>query len=166
MLVSRWRTLASLGALATLSALVAASFERHVVRGESMKPALAPRDTVVSIRRRSLLGLLRRPRVGDIAVLELPWEHDLIGIKRLVAGPGQGWGENADRIEPGPGWVVVGDERVLSTDSRHHGRLPPTAIRGLMLLRVEPPDADATPAAPPRAGGRGGREAGSHRRSR
>ncbi|MDZ7674119.1 MAG: S26 family signal peptidase [Acidimicrobiales bacterium] len=165
-MVSRRRTLAAVGLLATLSVLAATSFERHVVRGESMKPALRPRDTVVSVRCRSLLGLLRGPRVGDVAVLELPWEHDLIGIKRLVAGPGEAWGENADRIEPGPGWVAIGDERILSTDSRHHGRVPTTAIRGVMLARVEPPDAGATPRSRPRAGGRGGREAGSPRRSR
>ncbi len=72
-------------------------------------------------------------------MLELPWEHDLIGIKRLVAGPGEPWSEGDDRVSAGPGWVAVGDERTLSTDSRHHGRVPPTAIRGLMVARVPPP---------------------------
>jgi signal peptidase I len=124
---------------ATVVALAAVSVERHVVRGESMKPTLCPRDTAISVKRRSPLGILRRPRTGDIAVIALPWEHDLIGIKRLVAGPGAGWAEDDVRIPPGPGWVVVGDQRVLSTDSRHHGRVPPRAIRGVLLTKVGPP---------------------------
>lgn len=166
MVVTRNRTLAALVGGAMVGALVATSFERHLVRGESMKPTLQPRDTVLSIRTRSLLGMLGglvgHPRVGDVAVLELPWEHDLIGIKRLVAGPGEPWSDGDDRVSAGPGWVAVGDERTLSTDSRHHGRVPPTAIRGLMLLRVPPSDAAATTGARRRAGGAGGTAAGSH----
>lgn len=126
-----------------MAALVATSVERHVVRGESMKPTLSPRDTAISVKTRSPLGwvlrLLRHPSVGDIAIIELPWEHDLIGIKRLVAGPGQEWSEDEFRVSAGPGWVAVGDQRVLSTDSRHHGRVPEEAVRGVMVTRVPPP---------------------------
>jgi hypothetical protein len=126
-----------------MAVLVATSVERHVVRGESMKPALSPRDTAISIKTRSPLGrvlrLLRHPSVGDIAIIELPWEHDLIGIKRLVAGPGQEWSEDEFRVSAGPGWVAVGDQRVLSTDSRHHGRVPEENVRGVMVTRVPPP---------------------------
>lgn len=139
MLASRNRTLAALIGAATLGAATAAavaSVERHLVRGESMKPTLAPRDTAISVKVHSPLGRLRRPRVGDVAIIELPWEHDLIGIKRLVAAPGQGWEEGAHRVDAGPGWVAVGDERTLSTDSRHHGRVPEAAIRGVMVARV------------------------------
>ncbi len=143
-MVTRERTLAALVGAATVLVLAATSVERHVVRGESMKPTLLPRDTAISVKTRSPLGyalrLARRPRPGDIVVLELPWEHDLIGIKRLVAGPGDGWTEGDHSVEPGPGWVAVGDERTLSTDSRHHGRVPADAIRGLMLAKVGPPD--------------------------
>lgn len=140
MLVTRNRTLAALVGAATVTALTALSVERHVVRGESMKPALAPRDTVISIRVRSplgwVLGLARRPKPHDIVIIELPWEHDLIGIKRLVAGPGEEWSEDDFRVSAGPGWVAVGDQRVLSTDSRHHGRVPSEAIRGVVVARV------------------------------
>lgn len=126
-----------------MAALSVKSFERHVVRGESMKPTLLPRDTAISVKTDSFLGvvlrILRRPRPGDIAVLELPWEHDLIGIKRLVAGPGDAWEEPGASVAAGPGWVAVGDQRVLSTDSRHHGRVPTAAIRGLMVTKVGPP---------------------------
>lgn len=132
-------------------ALVATSVERHVVRGESMKPTLLPRDTAISVKTRSplglVLGLLGHPQPGDVAVLELPWEHDLIGIKRLVAGPGEAWEEGDASVQAGPGWVAVGDERTLSTDSRHHGRVPSTAVRGVMLAKVSPPPGQGTSAA-------------------
>lgn len=140
--VSRNRTLAALIGTATVTAaaavVVTASVERHLVRGESMKPALQPRDTAISIKVHSPLGRIRRPRVGDIAVIALPWEHDLVGIKRLVAGPGAAWAEGSHRVDAGPGWVAVGDERTLSTDSRHHGRVPEDAIRAVMVARVPP----------------------------
>lgn len=142
-MVTRSRTLAALAGAATVAALVALSLERHVVRGESMKPTLLPRDTAISVKVRSplgwVLGLAHRPRPGDIAIIELPWEHDLIGIKRLVAGPGQGWSEDDFSVSAGPGWVAVGDQRTLSTDSRHHGRVPEANVRGVMLGKVGAP---------------------------
>lgn len=142
MMDNRGRTLAALAGVATgtaLGALAATSLERHLVRGESMVPALRPRDTVISVRADSLLGRLLRPRPERIAVVSLPWEHDLLGVKRLVAGPGEGWRDGDDHVPAGPGWVVVGDQRVLSTDSRHHGRVPTEAIRGIVVARVKPP---------------------------
>lgn len=138
---TRARTLAALIGAATglaAGAAVSTSLERHLVRGESMVPALRPRDTVISVRADSVLGRLRPPRPGRIAVIALPWEHDLIGVKRLVAGPGEPWQDGDDRVAAGPGWVAVGDQRVLSTDSRHHGRVPADAIRGVVLGRVKP----------------------------
>jgi len=137
----RGRTLAAFLGAATgvaVGAAVATSLERHLVRGESMVPALRPRDTVISVRAGSLLARLFGPRPQRIAVIRLPWEHDLIGVKRLVAGPGEAWREGDDHVAAGPGWVVVGDQRVLSTDSRHHGRVPTENIRGVVVGRVKP----------------------------
>ncbi len=145
MLDTRVRTLAAVSAVATgfvagaaVALAVAKGAERHLVRGESMVPALRPRDTVVSLRRDSFAGRVVPLRAGMIVVLELPWEHDLVGIKRLVAGPGEAWADGDDRIPSGDGWAVVGDQRVLSTDSRHHGRVPVEAIRGVVIARVPP----------------------------
>lgn len=138
---TRSRTLAALIGAATglaLGAAVSTSLERHLVRGESMLPSLQPRDTVISVRADSVLGRFLRPRRSRIAVIALPWEHDLIGVKRLVAEPGEAWEEGDDRVPAGPGWVAVGDQRTLSTDSRHHGRVPTEAIRGVVVGRVKP----------------------------
>jgi len=138
---TRARTLAALIGAATglaVGAAVSTSLERHLVRGESMLPSLRPRDTVISVRADSVLGRFLGPRRSRIAVIELPWEHDLIGVKRLVAEPGEAWEEGDDRVAAGPGWVAVGDQRTLSTDSRHHGRVPTEAIRGVVVGRVKP----------------------------
>jgi signal peptidase I len=139
---TRARTLAALVGAATgvaVGVAVATSVERHLVRGESMVPALRPRDTVITVRADSVLGRVLRPRRRSIALIALPWEHDLLGLKRLVAAPGEAWSEGDDQVAAGPGWVVVGDQRVLSTDSRHHGRVPTEAIRGIVIGRVKPP---------------------------
>jgi len=138
----RARTLAALLGTATglaVGAAVGSSLERHLVRGESMVPVLRPRDTVISVRADSMLGRLLGPRRQRIAVIALPWEHDLLGVKRLVAGPGEPWRDGDDHVPAGPGWVAVGDQRVLSTDSRHHGRVPTEAIRGIVVGRIKPP---------------------------
>jgi hypothetical protein len=138
----RGRTLAAFLGAATGAALgfaLASSLERHLVRGESMVPALRPRDTVISVRSGSVLGRVLGPRRSRIAVIALPWEHGLLGVKRLVAGPGEAWRDGDDHVAAGPGWVAVGDQRVLSTDSRHHGRVPTESIRGIVLGRVKPP---------------------------
>lgn len=138
---TRARTLAALIGAATgvaVGVAVSTSIERHLVRGESMVPALRPRDTVISVRADSVLGRFLGPRRSRIAVIALPWEHDLIGVKRLVAAPGEAWEDGAERVAAGPGWVVVGDQRTLSTDSRHHGRVPTEAIRGVVVGRVKP----------------------------
>ena len=138
---NRARTLAAMVGAATglaLGAAVATSLERHLVRGESMVPALRPRDTAISVRSDSVFGRLLRARRNAIAIIALPWEHDLIGVKRLVAGPGEAWAEGDFGVAAGPGWVAVGDQRELSTDSRHHGRVPTEAIRGIGVARVKP----------------------------
>ena len=59
--------------------------------------------------------------------------------RTVVAGPGVAWRDGDDRVAAGPGWVAVGDQRVLSTDSRHHGRVPTENIRGIVVGRVTPP---------------------------
>lgn len=138
---TRAATLAALvGAAACLAAGVAAasSVDRHLVRGESMRPTYEPRDTVLTVRRGSPLGLLARPRTGRAVVAELPWHPGRLSVKRLVAGPGQAWSDGDEHVAAGPGWVLVGDQRVLSTDSRHHGRVPDASVRGVVIGRVGP----------------------------
>ena len=111
-----------------------------------MRPTLDDGDIVVGLMRRRWTDQVRAPQVGDIVAVHLPWEPDRIGIKRIVAGPGEAWidldgsSDDGNRVPPGPGWVVVGDQRVLSTDSRHHGRVADRDVEAIILYRVYPED--------------------------
>ena len=82
---TRARTLAALTGAATGLAVgfaLSTSLERHLVRGESMVPALRPRDTVISVRAGSVLGRFLRPRPSRIAVIELPCVADAQPLRR------------------------------------------------------------------------------------
>jgi nickel-type superoxide dismutase maturation protease len=69
--------------------------------------------------------LRRRPRVGERVVAADPREPARLLVKRVSAVAG-------DRIS------VAGDHPDRSTDSRHFGALPVSAIVGRPLLRYAP----------------------------
>lgn len=90
-----------------------------------MAPTLAAGQLVLVAR-----GL--RPRAGDIAVVDGP--NGVAMAKRVSAGPGDeampGWILGPDE------WLVLGDNREASTDSREFGSLPTSAIRGKVVLPI------------------------------
>ena len=90
-----------------------------------MVPTLLPGQLVLVAR-----GL--RPRAGDIAVVEGPDGTEM--VKRVSAGPGDeampGWILGPDE------WLVLGDNREASTDSRRFGVVTDVAIRGRGLFRL------------------------------
>lgn len=96
------------------------------VEGESMVPALLPGQLVLVAR-----GL--RPRAGNIVVVEGP--DGVAMVKRISAGPGDeampGWVLGPEE------WLVLGDNREASTDSREFGALPGSAIRGKVVLTLK-----------------------------
>jgi nickel-type superoxide dismutase maturation protease len=93
------------------------------VAGESMVPALLPGDRVLVWRG---LGPFRPLiRVGDLVAVIDPRDPDREMVKR-VAG------------REGAEVYVLGDNESASTDSRHFGRLPSTAIRGRVFYRYLP----------------------------
>ena len=136
-MVARIRTLAVPATIAMLGALTIA-LRRSVVpvrvRGESMRPTYAPGELVAALPRSGPWRRVARPRVGAVVLVELPWEHDRVAIKRLVAGPG----EHHPEVRDGDGWAIVGDEPTLSTDSRHHGRVPDAAITARIVPHRRP----------------------------
>ena len=85
-----------------------------------MAPALRHGDQVV-------VWWARRPqpRPGTVLLVDLPGERGL-GIKRLQR-----------REETGELWLV-GDNPAGSTDSREFGAVPPSALRGRVVLRLWP----------------------------
>jgi signal peptidase I len=109
-----------------------------VVAGPSMEPTLREGDRVLvdlwSFRR-------RLPRPGDVIVASGPGDEDL--VKRIAPEPYPG-------IDPYPApvlaaespleptFVVLGDNRAASRDSRTFGRLPRHRIRGRVAWRYWP----------------------------
>ena len=88
-----------------------------------MAPALKPGQRLLVVRGASL-------RAGDIVVVEGP--HGVEMVKRVSVGPGgeamPGWILGPDE------WLVLGDNRQASTDSREFGALPRSAIKGKVVL--------------------------------
>lgn len=101
----------------TLVAVGLARVGRLEVEGESMLPTLAPGDRVLVVR-------TRRPRVGDIVLLDDPRDGRRI-VKRVV------------EVRPGE-MFVEGDNRTHSTDSRSFGWVSMDRMHGRVLWRYAP----------------------------
>ena len=85
-----------------------------------MVPTLAAGDRLL-VRRWP-----RRLRAGGLVVVADPREPARLVVKRL-AGVG------------GHTVTVSGDNADASTDSRHYGPVPRTAVRGVVVYRYAPP---------------------------
>lgn len=96
---------------------VAVGVRRVEVEGDSMRPALAPGDRVLAVRRGPC-------RPGSLVVLRDPGGGTRMLVKRL-AGSGP------------EGLVVLGDNPGWSTDSRAFGPVP--SVWGRVIYRYSPP---------------------------
>jgi len=111
---------------------------RAVVRGASMEPALADGDVVLVFGR-------RRPRTGDVIVVERPDEPGFELVKRVAGSPGEivHLLANGTRL-PEPvalragEWFVVGDAPGGSTDSRTFGPVERERVRGVVVAVLGP----------------------------
>jgi nickel-type superoxide dismutase maturation protease len=92
------------------------SWYAAIVHGPSMAPTLRHGDAVL-VRRRG-----RRVRVGDVVVV------------RFAGRPGALFVKRAARREPA-GWWVVGDNPLVTDDSRAYGV---AEVEGRVLLRWWP----------------------------
>ena len=97
---------------------------RVAIEGGSMAPALAPGDWALAVP-------LRRPRVGDVVVVEHPGRPGYEMVKRITAGPGD---SVADRLLAVDEWWVEGDFAQASTDSRQFGPVRGDELKGKVLL--------------------------------
>jgi len=103
---------------------------RVEVTGTSMRPALEPGDWALGVT-------ARRPRPGDIVVLEHPERHGLELVKRVTRVAG---GDRPDGGKLGDREVwVEGDDPERSTDSRHFGPVRVADVRGRLVLVWWPP---------------------------
>ncbi|WP_052664992.1 nickel-type superoxide dismutase maturation protease [Nitriliruptor alkaliphilus] len=112
----RWVAVVAAVGMAYLATL---TVNRSVVevRGASMEPTLWPGDRLLTVpaRRRWL-------RTGRVVVVADPADPTHLVVKRIA------------RTERGL-VEVLGDQPAASTDSRHWGPLPVTAIRRVVIRR-------------------------------
>lgn len=156
---------------------------RVAVAGGSMEPTLRPGDRVLVSR---LAYRLRRPAPGEVVLLRDPVRPGLESLKRVVAGPGERvrlaegrlWVDGRALCEPylAPGrhgealgeltwtlgpdtYLVLGDHRDESRDSRHYGPVRREHLLGPAWYRYAPAGARGPIPVPPRrfhaAGGDG-----------
>ncbi|MBI4362403.1 MAG: signal peptidase I [Euryarchaeota archaeon] len=125
---------------------------RYRVEGPSMEPTHPPGSRV------RVMSLQGEPRRGDIVVLRPPATPRRLDLKRVVGLPGEmvSWGRGEFRVNGSPlaepyarsppappgddevqAWrlgpdeyFVMGDNRLHSTDSRHHGPVKRDRIAG------------------------------------
>ncbi len=97
-----------------------------------MRPTLEPGDWALAIG--SAHG--RRPRPGDIVVLEHPGRPGFELVKRVTEVRSSRSPESGDR--PIELWVE-GDDPASSTDSRHFGAVDGSRVRGRLVLVWWPP---------------------------
>ena len=107
---------------------------RAVVAESSMTPALLPGDSLLVLPAgpNGLPWLRRAPRVGSIVIAEREGRLD---VKRVARSP-----ESAPESAPHQSdalWLL-GDNAAASSDSRHSGPVPLSALRGLVIFRTGP----------------------------
>lgn len=137
-------------AVAGVAALMVAlrlSVMRARIAGPSMEPALAHDDRVLVNR---LPFVRAEPKTGDIVLVRVPHLAEPI-VKRIG---GRTTEPELLRTERRAGvtlskparrrrsrwYTVLGDNRQASTDSRHFGPLPRSAIIGIAWYRYWPPE--------------------------
>lgn len=99
-----------------------------------MTPALLPGDSLLVLPAgpNGLPWLRRAPRVGSIVIAEREGRLD---VKRVARAP-----ESALESAPHQSdalWLL-GDNAAASSDSRHSGPVPLSALRGLVIFRTGP----------------------------
>ena len=95
-----------------------------LIEGESMAPTLMPGDWALTVP-------LRRPKIGDVVVVEHPDRPGYEMVKRLTGVPGDRVG---DRTLGPDEWWVEGDFAGASTDSRAFGPVHEVGLRSKVVL--------------------------------
>ncbi len=108
---------------------------RVEVQGRSMAPTLAPGDWVVAVRG-------RRPRLGDVVLVEHPERPGFELVKRVTGVPGTALTDGTTLGSDE--WFVEGDAPDSSTDSRHFGHVTGEAIKGRIAAVYWPPSRTRT----------------------
>lgn len=95
--------------------------EIFAIEGDSMQPTLKKGDCV-------FINPKAEPKAGDIVLFRHPYKKSVKAIKRL-----------AQITEDGK-YLVVGDNKFESSDSRTFGAIAAKDILGVAVCRFPPPD--------------------------
>ncbi len=149
--------------LLPLAVCASLCFNYSEVRGASMMPGIQDHDRILVDHVTYAFSSISR---GDVIVMRYPLNPNMDYIKRVVGLPGDEvvvqhggvWvnGEpveepyvNVKSLDPfttvraivKPGhYFVLGDNRIRSSDSREFGQVAQELVRGLVRLRVWPPE--------------------------
>lgn len=107
---------------------------RAVVAESSMTPTLLPGDSLLVLPAgpNGLPWLRRAPRVGSIVIAEREGRLDVKRVARAPEGALESTPHQSDAL-----WLL-GDNAAASSDSRHGGPVPLSALRGLVIFRTGP----------------------------
>ena len=96
-------------------------YHRHTITGDSMLPTLNSADQILIDKRRSALRTLQP---FDVVCFTHPTHSKLVLIKRIKS-------INRQTQE----YIVLGDNLIKSTDSRHFGSIKKNALLGRVVCR-------------------------------
>ena len=157
-----WLMLTGVKLVLPLAVLASLCFNYSEVRGASMMPGIADHDRILVDHVTYAFAPVER---GDVIVLRYPLDPSMDYIKRVVGLPGDEvviqhgavWvnGDpveepyvNVKSLDPFTSvrttvkeghYFVLGDNRIRSSDSREFGQVRQELVRGLVRLRVWPP---------------------------
>lgn len=150
----RWRgvALAAIAGGAGIGLLARGLLMRVRVEGESMAPALRDGDRVLVA---AMAYRFRRPRAGHVVLAQVPAVPGTRTLKRIAAevppssphdpAPASRAGPNDGRAAPagharGAAYILLGDNRAVSVDSRRFGPVMRRQIAGRVWYRYWPPE--------------------------
>jgi signal peptidase I len=152
---------ATFASIAGVALLTGCTVQLARVHGLSMAPTLQDRDRLVVDRLTYHVG---KPIPGDIVMFHVPLDHEQLFVKRIVAQESDRVWIKAGRVYvngrpledsyvpsefrsdedwgpytvPPDNYLVLGDHRNRSSDSRHWGPVPRDAIVGRVQARWWP----------------------------
>jgi len=107
-----------------------------IVSGLSMVPSFDNGEYLIIDE---LSYLLREPRRDEVIVFRYPKDPSKFFIKRIINLPGETVTTNNKTYTLGPDeYFVLGDNRLMSLDSRAWGPVKKSLIKGRVLFRLFP----------------------------
>ena len=158
---ARWTVVAVAAALCVLAAVVGPGLQLARIEGQTMAPTLGDQDRVIVNR---LAYAMSSPQRGDVVMLRYPRDQRKLFVKRVIAEGGdtlriedgrvyvndrllddayvaadaRTHEDLGNQVIPAHQYVVMGDRRNNSSDSRYWGLVQEDLILGRVFARIWP----------------------------